>query len=202
MKPCARHGVLETARCGGHLPRMAVCVLLAPGFEEIEAVTVIDVLRRADVETVVVGVEGTSVTGSHDITVAADALLSDVAEQDWDLVVLPGGMPGSANLRDSAAVQALLKRQHARGGRLAAICAAPIALSAAGVLEERKATSYPSFEGQVTCSSYVQDAVVVDGPVVTSRAPGTALSFALRLVEELTSSDEANTLAEGMLTSR
>lgn len=179
-----------------------VCVLLAPGFEEIEAITVIDVLRRAEIPTTVVGVEARSVTGSHAITVDADAVLGEVAEEVWDLVVLPGGMPGSANLRDSDAVQRLVTAQHERGARVAAICAAPIALSRAGVLEGKRATSYPAFADQLKCGQYSEEPVVIDGNVVTSRAPGTALRFALTLVEQLKGADTAQRLADGMLTQR
>lgn len=179
-----------------------VCVLLAPGFEEIEAVTVIDVLRRAGIETRIVGVESLSVTGSHDITVGADALLSDVGDVAWDAVVLPGGMPGAAHLRDSPAVQSLLKSQHQRGGRLAAICAAPIALSQAGLLEGKNATSYPTFADQLSCGEYLDDPVVVDGVLITSRAPGTALRFALQLVAEIEGGATAQRLADGMLVYR
>ena len=176
-----------------------VCVLLAPGFEEIEAVSIIDVLRRASVETVVLGVEGKRVDGAHGITVEADSTLAERSDDLWEIVILPGGTPGSVNLRDSEAVQALLRRQSERQGKLAAICAAPIALSAAGVLEGRLATSYPSFSGQLSCAGYVDDAVVVDGPVTTSRGPGTAMAFALRLVAQLRGEKMAAELAAGML---
>lgn len=179
-----------------------VCVLLAPGFEEIEAITIVDVLRRAEVETTTVGVESLSVIGSHDIAVQADELLADVADTEWDFVVLPGGMPGSANLRDSSAVQQLIATQHARGGRLAAICAAPIALARAGVLEGKRATSYPSFAEHLSGSAYVEEAVVVDDNVVTSRGVGTALPFALQLVEILQGAEVAQRLADAMLVRR
>lgn len=178
---------------------MSVCVLLAPGFEEIEAVTVIDVLRRADIDTVTLGVDATTVTGSHGITLQADALLSERMDEAWEMVVLPGGMPGSAHLRDSKAVQQLLKTQRDRGGKTAAICAAPIALSAAGLLDERKATSYPTFADQLNCAEYMTIPVVQDGDVTTSRGPGTALHFALALVEQLRDADVAEELAGGML---
>ncbi len=176
-----------------------VAVLLAPGFEEIEAITVIDVLRRADVTTMVIGVEGLKVQGAHGITVEADELLEDVQERSWDLVVLPGGMPGSTNLRDDERVQKLLKRQDSQGGRLAAICAAPIALSAAGVLENRRATSYPGFGDQLKCLEYIDNPVVQDGSVTTSRGPGTALRFAFCLVAQLKDEATAEQLAQGML---
>jgi 4-methyl-5(b-hydroxyethyl)-thiazole monophosphate biosynthesis len=177
-----------------------VCVLLAPGFEEIEAITVIDVLRRADIETTVLGVEGRLVVGSHNIAVEADAELAEFPEGgSWDMVVLPGGMPGAKHLHDSAAVQELLVAQRARGRRLAAICAAPIALSRAGVLEGRKATSYPSFKDQLVCAEYLEASVVIDHDVITSRGPGTAIAFALAIVAELRGPDLAEQLAERML---
>jgi 4-methyl-5(b-hydroxyethyl)-thiazole monophosphate biosynthesis len=124
----------------------SVAVLLAEGFEEIEAVTIIDVLRRAGIEVTTLGVASQSVTGSHGITIEADALLAQGVDRPWDLVVLPGGMPGAAHLRDDENVQALLRRQGARDGLVAAICAAPMALGQAGLLEGRRATSYPTFE--------------------------------------------------------
>jgi 4-methyl-5(b-hydroxyethyl)-thiazole monophosphate biosynthesis len=191
-------GVLSCGAAGG-VAMAKVCVLLAPGFEEIEAVTIIDVLRRAVIETVVLGVEGTVVEGSHGITLQADDTLAARGHEAWDMVVLPGGMPGAAHLRDHAAVQALLQKQHAGGGRLAAICAAPIALSAAGVLRDKRATSYPSFADQLVCAAYLDDAVVVDGTVTTSRGPGTALRFSLGLVAQLADADRAATLAKAML---
>ncbi len=178
---------------------VAVCVLLADGFEELEAVTIIDVLRRAGVETSVLGVTTRAVRGSHGITVTADGLLAQGADQAWDMVVLPGGMPGSANLRDDAGVQALLKRQAQRGGKLAAICAAPIALAAAGLLDGRRATSYPTFADQLGSADYRETEVVVDGDLITSRGPGTALAFALRLVTELQGSQLAGELGQQML---
>jgi 4-methyl-5(b-hydroxyethyl)-thiazole monophosphate biosynthesis len=177
------------------------CVLLAPGFEEIEAVTIIDVLRRAEIETCVVGVESRSVEGAHGIVLGADAELHEAALEPWDLVVLPGGLPGATNLRDSLAVQQLLRAQHANGGRLGAICAAPIALSAAGVLAGRRATSYPAFAEQIRCGEYLEQAVVVDGPIITSRGPATALAFALRLVRELQGAEREAAVGKAMLVS-
>jgi protein deglycase len=176
-----------------------VCVLLAEGFEELEAITIIDVLRRAELAVTTLGVGGTDVRGAHGIVVKADAPLSSAAGKRWDLVVLPGGMPGASHLRDDKAVQALVKEQHARGGMLGAICAAPIALASAGVLAGRRATSYPGFGDQLAGAKYSEDAVVVDGNIVTSRGPGTALSFALRLVAELTGASTAASVGQAML---
>ncbi len=182
---------------------MVCCaVLLAEGFEEIEAVTVIDVLRRAGVEVTTLGTASRQPTGSHGMSLVADGLLADQADKTWDLVVLPGGMPGSAQLRDDPQVQALVTQQNAAGRRLAAICAAPIALSSAGVLDGRKATSYPSFADHLPETRYSNERVCVDNHITTSRSPGTALEFALNLVAQLTSQTRADELAAEMLATR
>ena len=175
------------------------CILLADGFEEIEAVTVADVLRRAEVETVLVGTKAGTVTGAHGIELRADAVLPEVTDRAWDLVALPGGMPGATNLRDDPAVCALLRRQVAEGRIAGAICAAPIALAAAGVLEGRRATCYPGFRDQLGGATYEKAPVVTDGPVITSRGPGTALSFALTLTAELCGTAVRDRLAAAML---
>jgi 4-methyl-5(b-hydroxyethyl)-thiazole monophosphate biosynthesis len=182
------------------MPR--VCVLLAEGFEEIEAVTIIDVLRRAEVEVVTLSVQGAlDVKGSHGISVRADRMLREAARESWDMVVLPGGIPGSNHLRDSPEVQDLLKRQHRAGGRIGAICAAPIALGAAGLLEGKRATSYPGFEKELRGATCLAEPVVRDGTIVTSRGVGTALAFALELVAELSSRQVADELEKRMLVS-
>lgn len=178
------------------------CVLLADGFEETEAVTVIDVLRRAEIKVEVLGVESKKVTGSHQICIEADALLSDRKNEKFDLVVLPGGMPGAATLRDHWGVQKLVQAQHASGGLVAAICAAPIALAKAGVLEGKRATCFPGFEEQLAAGgaqTSSTEAVVRDGNVITSRGVGTALAFSLALVEALRDGAVAKTLGERML---
>ena len=175
------------------------CVLLANGFEEIEAITVIDVLRRADVDVVTLGVEGPTVRGAHDVVVNADALLADGADETWDLVVLPGGMPGSATLRDHPDVQRLVRSQHEAERRVAAICAAPIALHSAGILDGRATTSYPGFEEQLVGADYRQDRVVVDGLITTSRGAGTAMEFALELVAQLAGPEQADSLRSALL---
>ena len=178
-----------------------VCVLLADGFEEIEAITIVDVLRRAEVDVTTLGVSGAvNAQGAHGIDVVVDRPLdAAAADECWDMVILPGGLPGAETLRDNPAVQSLVKAQHAAGRGVAAICAAPIALGAAGVLDGKRATSYPGFEEQLTGASCVAEAVVVDGNVVTSRGPGTAIEFSLSLVERLRSSEIADALRAGML---
>ena len=181
------------------MPR--VCVLLAEGFEEIEAVTIIDVLRRGEVDVVILSVSGESVTGSHGIRIQADRTLRAESPETWDMVILPGGMPGSTNLRDHPGVRELIKKQHADGRCLAAICAAPIALGAAGVLEGKNATSYPGLEDQLPGATYREDRVVADGTVITSRGVGTSLDFALELVARLQGNDVAASLKDRMLIS-
>ncbi len=179
------------------MPR--ICVLLAEGFEEIEAVTIIDVLRRAGLDVATASLGASPVRGSHGISVAADRPLSKASGEDWDMVVLPGGMPGATNLRDSSEVQALLKAQAAKGKKIGAICAAPIALGKAGLLQGKKATSYPGFQDQLTGAKYQEAAVVADGNIVTSRGPGTALEFALQIVKDLKGKGASDELRKGML---
>ena len=179
----------------------ACAVLLADGFEEIEAVVVIDVLRRAGVDVTVVGVLRSGlVTGSHSIAVAVDNALDDVVARRFDAVVLPGGLPGATALRDSERVRAFVVGQRDRGALVAAICAGPIALGRFGLLQGRDATCYPGFEAELTGARvHVDRAVVVDGSVVTSRGVGTAPSFALALVELLVGVDAARSHAAKML---
>lgn len=175
-------------------------VVLATGFEEIEAITPIDVLRRAGVEVITASVGARRVVGAHGVAVEADVTLDEVPA-DVDLVVLPGGMPGAESLGDSEAVRALVERTHAAGKRVAAICAAPaMALARTSVLEGKRATCYPGFEQHLPAGvTHVTDRVVVDGRVVTSRGPGTALELSLTLVELLVSKDKADQLRADML---
>lgn len=177
-------------------------VPLAPGFEEIEAVAIVDVLRRAGVSVTVASLGAADVRGAHEIIVRADATLDAVLASGarFDAVVLPGGMPGATNLRDDARVIAALRDCAAHGGTAAAICAAPIALERAGLLAGRRATSYPSFREDLRSAAQVLDArVVEDGPIVTGSGPGTAIEFALALAARLAGADRADELRRGML---
>ncbi|MEC8895235.1 MAG: DJ-1 family glyoxalase III, partial [Planctomycetota bacterium] len=140
-----------------------ICVLLATGFEEIEAITVIDVLRRAELEVTILGVDGETISGSHGLQVATDQSLEDGLSLQWDAVVLPGGLPGATNLRDHPQVIELVRSTHSAGGKLAAICAAPIVLGSAGVLQGRRATCYPGFEDGLEGAECSEERVVVDG---------------------------------------
>lgn len=175
-------------------------IILAPGFEEIEAVAIIDVLRRGGVDLAVVAMTGeTEVCGAHGLTVLAESALDDLRGADLSLLVLPGGMPGSRNLAECAAVLALLRDVQGRGGIVAAICAAPLALQRAGLLAGRRMTCYPTFKEQFPEARYVAEDVVVDGNMVTASGPGSALRFSLALLETLGHAEVAADLAKGML---
>ena len=172
-----------------------VAVILADGFEEIEALTVVDVLRRANITCHMVGFEA-QVTGSHAIQVQADRVFDgDLSE--YDMIVLPGGMPGSANLRDHDLLIAELQKCEQVGKKVAAICAAPIVLNRAGLLKDKEFTCYDGVQEQIAAGHYRKETVVVDGQITTSRGPATALAFAYNLVEQL--GGDANGLREAML---
>jgi 4-methyl-5(b-hydroxyethyl)-thiazole monophosphate biosynthesis len=174
-----------------------VAVLIADGFEEIEAVTIVDVLRRGGVEVVLAGLEGRAVLGAHGIRVDVDAGVAQVSAEQVDAVVLPGGQRNAEQLRDDARVQGLLRAVASAGKLVGAICAAPIALERAGLLEGKQATSYPGFE--LPSAEYSSERVVEDGKVITSRGPGTAMEFSLALVRRLVGHGKATELRQGML---
>jgi protein deglycase len=164
-----------------------VLVPIADGTEEMEAVTIIDVLRRAGADVTVASVEDDlRITASRGVKIEADVLISACCEHIWDLVALPGGMPGSEHLRRSEALTQILKKQKVSGGLYAAICAAPaVVLQTHGLLQGYRATSHPNFVHQLADVTAAESPLVEDGPVITSRGPGTALLFALHLVERL-----------------
>ncbi len=176
-----------------------VAVLLADGFEEVEAVSPIDYLRRAGVEVVTAGVGAKRVKGSHAITVDADARIDELPA-DLDGVILPGGGVGAANLAKSSAVADLVKRLHGEGKLVAAICAAPAkVLAPTGILEGRSATCYPGLEGELTGSSVSSERVVRDGNLITSRGAGTAGEFAIELVRYLVGDETAERVKGSVL---
>ena len=164
-----------------------VLVPLAPGCEELEAVTVIDLLRRAHIEVVTAGLDAGPVRGSRGTVLLPDTTFDLAMRQDYDMIVLPGGQPGANNLAQDARVIALLKKMAAAGKFTAAICAAPKVLAVAGLLDGKRATSYPgALDAQQFPRIRVEsEAVVRDGQVFTSRGPGTAMDFALTLIEVL-----------------
>ena len=177
-----------------------ILVLLAPGFEEIEAVTVIDLLRRAGI-----GVTTASITmerqveGSHDIAILADAIFEDLETDKFDGIFLPGGQPGSNNLRENNKVLETLRSFDRKRKWVTAICAAPLVLLEAGILTGHKVTSYPDEKGAFAGENYQDKMVVHDGHIITSRGVGTAVDLALRLVELLQNKDIRDQLAERIL---
>jgi 4-methyl-5(b-hydroxyethyl)-thiazole monophosphate biosynthesis len=179
-----------------------VLVPLAEGFEEIEAVTVVDVLRRAGVEVVVASLAPGPVRGAHGILLTADAELGRLDGATFDMLVLPGGQPGTRNLAADARVLALVRQFAERKRTVAAICAAPVVLAEAGVLAGAGArvTSHPGVRAQLAGATVDADAAVVrSGTFVTSQGPGTALAFALALAAELAGRERADELARAMI---
>jgi len=170
-----------------------VLVPLAPGFEEIEAIIVIDILRRAGVGVVAAGTQPGPVEASRKTKHIPDCTLDDVRAEDFDMIVLPGGQLGTTNLRRDARIKRIIETQQREDRHIAAICAAPSVLSAYGVLKDRAATSHPSVRPDVAAGAReVSDQrVVIDGPVITSQAAGTAMEFAFALVEILCGADKA-----------
>lgn len=177
-----------------------VLVLLAAGFEEIEAVTTVDLLRRAGIETRTAALGPRDVTGSHGITVTADLDLDSVDPDDFQMIVLPGGMPGADHLKADPRVTSLLRRFAGSGRYTAAICAAPGVLAHAGLLEGRTATSYPGFLRADSAPGLrlSEDPVVIDGKIVTSRGPGTAIEFGLALIGLLEGSQAARRVRDAL----
>jgi len=175
---------------------------LAEGFEELEAVTILDVLRRGGIEVTTAGLDGASpVTGARATQVVPDASLDEAMEQDFDMITLPGGKPGVERLKRDDRIKKLLDQYERKGKYTSAICAAPSILAAYGHLDGRQVTSNPSFENQVRLGDvdYVEDPVVVDGPVVTSRGPGTAMEFGLKLVEMLAGDEVREEVENGLV---
>lgn len=176
-----------------------VLVPLATGFEEIEAISIIDILRRAGAEVVCVGLEKRNVVGSHDIKLIADTVLEEVLEEEWDLVVLPGGVPGTPNLSGDPRIVNLLKR-HASSRKLtAAVCAAPSVLEEAGLTKDRRVTSHPSWADRMTTAIHTASRVETDGILVTGQAAGSAMEFAFKLVEMLFGQEKAAEINQGVL---
>ena len=177
-----------------------VLVPIADGSEEIETACIVDVLRRADANVTVASVNKLQVTASRGMKLVADKLIPECVQNTYDLIVLPGGMPGAEHLRDSKELVEMLKRQQNDGRLYAAICASPaVVLHHHGLLARRKATAYPGFAEQFENTEAIDSRVVVDGNCITSRAPGTAMEFALKLVEILYGEQKAKDIARSML---
>lgn len=179
---------------------MKVYVHLATGFEEIEAVTVIDVLRRADIETESVSVTGDlPVKGAHGITVKADLLFDSADYKSCGMIVLPGGMPGTTNLGAHEGLMNEIKTFAAQGKYLAAICAAPMVYGEAGLLNGKKAVIFPGMEAHLKGAVIGKGTVESDGRIITSKGPGTAFDFALAIVEIIKGAETAAGLMKAMV---
>jgi 4-methyl-5(b-hydroxyethyl)-thiazole monophosphate biosynthesis len=178
-----------------------VLIAIADGTEELEAVTIIDVLRRASAQVTVASVSTLQVTASRKVKLVADRLIADCKESIYDLIVLPGGLPGAEHLRDCEFLIDMLKAQKEAGRLYAAICASPaVALAPHGLLDGKKATCYPSCADALPDQSKTDQHVVVDGNCITSQGPGTALEFSIELIRQLFDDDRAKQVAEAMLT--
>jgi 4-methyl-5(b-hydroxyethyl)-thiazole monophosphate biosynthesis len=180
-------------------PSETILVPLAEGFEEIEAVTIIDVLRRAGLHVTVAGLRPGMVRGAHGITCATDCELDSVDARRVRMIVLPGGMPGTTHLQQDERVLALVRDLHGAGKTVAAICAAPMVLAQAGVLGRGPATCYPGFQDQLGGAAFSESRVVKSGRVLTSRGAGTAMEFALAIVAELCGEAKAAELGRALL---
>lgn len=177
-----------------------VSVFLADGFEEIEGLTVVDLLRRAGVEVTTVSITKENVIhGAHGIDVYADKLFEEMDYSDQDMLVLPGGMPGTLNLGAHKGLETLLRTFYDEKKLLAAICAAPSVFGKYGFLNGRNATSYPGFEDQLTGAKCLTEPVVVDEFVTTSRGMGTAISFSLALIEQLIGRSKADEIGKSII---
>ena len=177
-----------------------IAVHLAGGFEEIEAISIIDVLRRADLEVLVVSVTGkTEISGAHQIKVIADILFEDVNYDEMYMIVLPGGMPGAANLDAHAGLKHQIMKFVAENKQLAAICAAPLVFGNLGILEGKQAVCYPGFEEYLKGAEVLKIPVAQAGNIITGRGPGVAIQFALKIVEQAVSVEKAQLLSSQMI---
>ncbi len=178
---------------------MKIAIILANGFEEIEAVAVIDVLRRANLEVQVVGLSQGPISSSRGVNIVPDIDLN-TASANYDMLILPGGMPGTTNLANDPRVTALVNTMNRQKKYLAAICAAPLVLSQAGILMNKRATCHPSVQAKLQAREVVtRDKVVVDENIITSQGPGTAIDFALQIVALLQSQAAAETIRKAMI---
>lgn len=170
---------------------MNALIILAHGFEEIEAVAVIDILRRAEIEVTVAGLAYPVVTSARHLQVVADGLLSEVSSQLFDVLILPGGEPGTTYLEASPLVAEVVLKHYRAGKIVAAICAAPRILFGLGLLDGRRVTCFPSVQDQLSTAKIIRDSVVEDGTIITARDAGASIRFALKIVAKLRGDDFA-----------
>jgi 4-methyl-5(b-hydroxyethyl)-thiazole monophosphate biosynthesis len=179
----------------------SILVPLAEGFEEIEAITIVDILRRADFDVVTASLGDTQVKAAHGVPIVADCTLDEALLREYDMVVLPGGQPGTDNLDNDRRVHEILRKTADSGKFVGAICAAPKVLANAKLLEGKKATSYPGFVDTMDLpnTTYTGGAVEKDGKVLTSRGPGTAMDFALAIIETFEGVEKRNAVEERLV---
>ncbi len=177
-----------------------VAIHLAEGFEETEAVSTIDVMRRAGVNVIIVSITGKLiVTGNHNISVQADKLFEDVNYDNISMIILPGGMPGAKNLDNHEGIKQKIKAFYNEGRYLSAICAAPLVFGNLGILDGEKAVCYPGFEKHLKGADIQKDVVVESGQFITARGPGAALKFGMKIVERLIDKATAEKIGKAML---
>lgn len=178
---------------------MKAAIYFVPGFEEVEALSVVDILRRGGVEITMVGVEGMSVTSAHQITIQMDEMIDKVDHQQYDMMILPGG-PGTSRLNESKILIDQLKAFKSQGKYLAAICAAPSVLGQAGLLQGEKATCYPGYENKLIGAKVLADESVVEsGKIITGKGAGAALDFGFKLLEVLMGKEVEKTIRKRMI---
>jgi 4-methyl-5(b-hydroxyethyl)-thiazole monophosphate biosynthesis len=180
-----------------------IAVHLAEGFEEIEAVSIIDVLRRAEFDVTIVSVTGKKeVTSKQSVTIVADQLFENTDYEKTDMIVLPGGMPGAKHLKEHAGLREKILDFNKKDKPIGAICAAPMVLGAAGLLENKNATCFPGFEDELKGAKLTGNDVEVDGKIITGKGAGVAIKFALQIVEFLNDKETADNLAKRMIATR
>jgi 4-methyl-5(b-hydroxyethyl)-thiazole monophosphate biosynthesis len=176
-----------------------VLVPFANGFEEIEAITIVDILRRAGAKVTIAALDKRNVEGSHGLKIIADTVLDEALETSWDMVVLPGGVPGAPTLMDDARIIQLLKDQATANKTNAAICAAPAVLEKAGLTKDKKVTSHPAWAERMTTAIHTGSRVQVADQLVTGQAAGSAMEFAFQLVETLYGAEKVAEVNAGVL---
>lgn len=177
-----------------------VAIIVADGFEEIEGLTVVDLLRRADIRIDMVSIGTTKkIVGSHNICIEADFLFEDYSFEEVDMIVLPGGMPGTKHLLEHNRLQEIITEFYKNGKALAAICAAPSVLGQAGILHEKQAVCYPGFEEELVGAKLIYEEVVVDKTIITSRGLGTAIPFSLEIITYLSGKELSEKIKTGIL---
>lgn len=180
---------------------MKIILFLADGFEEVEALTVVDYLRRMEIEVDMVSIsDDRKVKGAHDIEVLSDKILADIGDiESYDGLVIPGGMPGASNLRNNDRIIEIVRTMNQEEKLVAAICAGPIVFERANIIENKKITSYPGFEDDLKDGEYINQAVVLDGNMITARGPAYAVDFAIEIVRYLLNDSKADELKKDIL---